>query len=119
MHGTPTDPRLNLTYDDPVWRQVVGDVRFRTALSHAINREEIIDAIYFGFATPSTYVPSAYDPELANRLLDDGPGPTRRSGLPAGAGRQADSVRDRHGDRGESAPQATIIATPHRWRFRC
>ena len=71
MHGTPTDPRLNLTYDDPVWRQVVGDVRFRTALSHAINREEIIDAIYFGFATPSTYVPSAYDPELANRLLDE------------------------------------------------
>ena len=71
MHVSPTDPRLNLTYDDPVWRQVVGDVRFRTALSHAINRDEIIDAIYFGFATPSTFVPTAYDPALANRLLDE------------------------------------------------
>jgi peptide/nickel transport system substrate-binding protein len=71
MHVTPTDPRLNLTYDDPVWRQVVNDVRFRKALSHAINRAEIIDAIYFGFATPSTFVPATYDPDLANRLLDE------------------------------------------------
>lgn len=71
MHVSPTDPRLNLTYDDPVWRQVVGDVRFRTALSHAINRDEIIDAIYFGFASPSTFVPAAYDPAMANRLLDE------------------------------------------------
>ena len=71
MHVTPTDARLNLTYDDPVWREVVNDVRFRRALSHAINREEIIDAIYFGFATPSTFVPASYDPELANRLLDE------------------------------------------------
>ena len=71
MHVSPTDARLNLTFDDPVWRQVVGDVRFRTALSHAINRDEIIDAIYFGFATPSTFVPSAYDPDTANRLLDE------------------------------------------------
>ena len=71
MHVSPTDPRLNLTYDDPVWRQVVGDVRFRKALSHAINRDEIIDAIYFGFATPSTFVPTAYDPAMANRLLDE------------------------------------------------
>ena len=71
MHVSPTDARLNLTFDDPVWRQVVGDVRFRTALSHAINRDEIIDAIYFGFATPSTFVPSAYDPDMANRLLDE------------------------------------------------
>ena len=71
MHVTPTDARLNLTYDDPVWREVVNDVRFRRAISHAINREEIIDAIYFGFATPSTFVPASYDPELANRLLDE------------------------------------------------
>lgn len=71
MHVSPTDPRLNLTYDDPVWRQVVGDVRFRKALSHAINRDEIIDAIYFGFASPSTFVPAAYDPAMANRLLDE------------------------------------------------
>ena len=71
MHITPTDPRINLTYDDPAWRQVVNDVRFRKALSHAINREEIIDAIYFGFATPSTFVPAAFDPDMANQLLDD------------------------------------------------
>ncbi len=71
MHVSPTDARLNLTNADPVWRQVVRDVRFRIALSHAIDRAAIIDAIYFGFAKPSTFVPSAYDPAKANKLLDE------------------------------------------------
>jgi peptide/nickel transport system substrate-binding protein len=71
MHVTPADVVLNLTYDDPVWRQVVRDVRFRQALNMAIDREEIIDSIYFGFAELPTHVPSEFNPERANELLDE------------------------------------------------
>ncbi|MGQ9630584.1 MAG: ABC transporter substrate-binding protein [bacterium] len=71
MHVAPVDVFLNLTHSDPIWRQVVRDVRFRKALSLGINRREIIDAVYFGFAEPSESVPSTYDPKEANRLLDE------------------------------------------------
>src|SRR5262249_20082132 len=75
----------NLTYPDPVWRTVFQDVRFRRAMSVAINRAEINEVLYFGMATPAqmTAHPSSraykeqyarawaqYDPGLANRLLD-------------------------------------------------
>jgi len=71
MHVSPADISLNLTYPDPVWRKVVRDVRFRKALNMAINREEIVDAVYLGFAEPATAVPNIYNPEEANRLLDE------------------------------------------------
>ncbi|MGQ9631713.1 MAG: ABC transporter substrate-binding protein [bacterium] len=71
MHRTTVDIFLNLTHPDPVWRQVVRDVRFRRALGHAINSEEIVDAVYSGFAQPPIQRPSKYDPDLANRLLDE------------------------------------------------
>ncbi|NLA52481.1 MAG: ABC transporter substrate-binding protein, partial [Alcaligenaceae bacterium] len=71
MHVTPTDIFLNLTYEDPVWRQVVRDVRFRQALNYAIDKEEIIDSIYYGFAEASQMIPSEYDPDKANQLLDE------------------------------------------------
>lgn len=61
----------NLTYEDPVWRKLVRDVRFRKALSLAINYEEIIETIYLGFANPTTLTPSEYNPEKANQLLDE------------------------------------------------
>lgn len=41
----------NLNVDDPVWREIVRDVRFRRALSLAINRREINQVIYYGLAT--------------------------------------------------------------------
>lgn len=71
MHVTPTDIFLNLSYDDPDWRKVVQDVRFRKALSLATNRGEIIDAIYFGFADPGQIINSTFDLTEANRLLDE------------------------------------------------
>jgi len=67
----PVDISYNCTYPDPVWRKIVRDVRFRKALSMAINREEIIDAVYFGFAELPTIIPSVYDPQKANQLLDE------------------------------------------------
>ncbi len=42
----------NLTVNDPVWRTLMRDVRFRVALSHAIDRDEINQVIYYGLATP-------------------------------------------------------------------
>src|SRR5690606_5384042 len=64
---------LNLTYDDETWRSVVGDVRFRRALSLAINRDEIIEQFYQGeFARlPEESNPADYDPDAANALLDE------------------------------------------------
>jgi peptide/nickel transport system substrate-binding protein len=71
MHRTTADPVLNLTYNDPVWRQVTRDIRFRKALNMAINREEILDTVYYGFAALPGSVPSTYNPQEANRLLDE------------------------------------------------
>jgi peptide/nickel transport system substrate-binding protein len=76
----------NLNVADPVWRALLRDVRFRRALSLAINRYEINQAIYYGLAIPGqdTVLPASplYRPEYrsawakfdlaaANRLLDE------------------------------------------------
>jgi peptide/nickel transport system substrate-binding protein len=76
----------NLNYEDEVWRGLFQDARFRRALSVAINRREINNAIYYGLARESanTILPasplfkpeyaaswSQYDVDLANRLLDE------------------------------------------------
>ena len=73
MHRLPINFMLNLTYKDPAWRKVTGDVRFRQALSLAINRKEILETFYLGeFARlPVETNPSDYDPERAQRLLDE------------------------------------------------
>jgi peptide/nickel transport system substrate-binding protein len=76
----------NLNYGDPVWKSVIRDVRFRRALSIAIDRREINMAVFYGLAKSSadTVLPDSplYKPELAsswivhdivqaNRLLDE------------------------------------------------
>jgi peptide/nickel transport system substrate-binding protein len=82
----------NLNVDDPEWRQLLRDVRFRRALSLAINRHEINEVVYFGLAVESAntvlqrsplFRPefrsawSKFDVKAANALLD-GLGLTRR-----------------------------------------
>ena len=47
----PVVHAFNFAFEDPVWRQLAGDLRFRQALNLAINRAEIIDAVYYGFAS--------------------------------------------------------------------
>ena len=54
-----------------MWREVVNDVRFRQAISHAIDREEIIDSVYLGFAEKTPLIPAEYDPDAASALLDE------------------------------------------------
>lgn len=76
----------NLNVQDPVWRELVRDVRFRRALSLAINRSEINQVIYYGFAREVNdsvfpdcplYKPeystawAQFDLKKANALLDD------------------------------------------------
>ena len=70
---------LNLTLDDPVWREIVLDIRFRQAINMAIDREEINEDVYAGTGTITTVVPSEYDPDGANALLDE-MGLTERDG---------------------------------------
>jgi peptide/nickel transport system substrate-binding protein len=66
-------PVINLNYEhpDPNWQQLVHDVRFRKALSIGIDRQAIIENVYQGIGEPSTWVPSEFDPDEANRLLDE------------------------------------------------
>ena len=76
----------NLNVNDPMWRELLRDVRFRRALSLAINRHEINQVIYYGLGIPgnNTVLPLSplYEPDYrdrwtefdlaeANRLLDE------------------------------------------------
>jgi peptide/nickel transport system substrate-binding protein len=70
IHRTSGVAFLNLTYPDEAWRKVVQNVDFRRALSVAIDRVELIDAVYYGLGEPSHLNPNEYDPDLANELLD-------------------------------------------------
>lgn len=77
---------LNLNSKDPVKREIFQNRDFRIGLSHAINRQEIIDLVFVGQGEPYQLAPrpeselydeemakqyTEYDPELANEYLDD------------------------------------------------
>ena len=76
----------NLNFRDPVWREVMRDLRFRRALSLAIDRRMINRALYFGlgneggmsvlsqsplFDLKNSYRSAVYYPAKANALLDE------------------------------------------------
>ncbi|GLQ25485.1 ABC transporter substrate-binding protein [Sulfitobacter pacificus] len=76
----------NLNFNDPVWREVMRDVRFRRALSMGIDRRMINRALYFGlgneggmtalsssplFNSDDLLAWSGMDIAAANTLLDD------------------------------------------------
>jgi peptide/nickel transport system substrate-binding protein len=76
---------FNITHIDAKLRAVYGDLRFRQAVSLAINRQEMNEVMYFGLGTPSQAMPAdlsfeqpedhaymiEYDPDKANALLDE------------------------------------------------
>ncbi len=71
---SPTNIMINYTYEDEAWQQVAGDVRFRQALSLAIDREEVLDSVYYNLASLPTLVAdefNRYDPAAAEILLDE------------------------------------------------
>lgn len=63
----------NLNAADPVWREVFRDVRFREALSIAIDRDGLSQFLYFGLATPANNTvleeSPLHTPEIANACL--------------------------------------------------
>jgi peptide/nickel transport system substrate-binding protein len=114
----------NLNTKDDTWRKLFRDVRMRRALSLAINRTEINEAIFFGLARPSgdTVLPSSplykekyrtrwidFDLEKANALLDelglDKRGYDGIRKLPDG--RRAEIILD---TAGESSEQSDVLA---------
>lgn len=117
----------NLNAEDPVWRGLLRDVRFRRALSLAVHRREINRVMYYGQAIESqnTVLPesplfrpeyqtswAAFDLAAANRLLDE-IGMTRRDSrgirlLPDG--RSADIVVE---TTGESSEEADVLQLVH------
>jgi peptide/nickel transport system substrate-binding protein len=78
---------FNVTSEDLEKRKVFGDVRFRKAMSIAMNRDEINEVVFFGLGKPAQYIafsptPSfineelenyatKFDPAAANALLDE------------------------------------------------
>ncbi len=76
----------NLAHKDPKMRELLNTKDFRIALSHAIDREEIIDLIFLGQGEPWQIGPpeghalynetlakqyTEFDPEAANQMLDE------------------------------------------------
>ncbi len=112
----------NLNVNDPVWRTVLRDVRFRRALSMAIDRSLVNQVLYFGLATEAnnTLLPESpmfrevyqkkwakFDKKAADKLLDEiglkrGPDGFRR--LPDG--RLLEVIVE---TAGESSEQADVL----------
>ena len=97
------DPNLNA--NDPVWRELLRDVRFRRALSLGINRHEINQVLFFGLARESanTMLPQSplYKPEYATALRDYDPAQANRA---AGRGGARQARRRRHPPAARRAP---------------
>ena len=78
---------FNVTHEDEAKRNVFGDIRFREAMSIAINRAELNDVGFFGEGTPQQYIgfspkpafvsdkwmsyATEFDAARANSLLDE------------------------------------------------
>jgi peptide/nickel transport system substrate-binding protein len=79
---------FNINHKDEALREIFGDLRFRKAMSLAINRAEIVEIVYLGQAEPLQATPADpntvdfvteehltsftnYDPDAANALLDE------------------------------------------------
>ncbi len=112
LHGVDVAIQPNLTCPDERLRAIFRDVRFRRALSLAIDRGEINQMLYFGHATPrqTTVIPSSrfyekrfataytrHDPAEARRLLDE-------MGL-----------RDRDGDGRREGPDGRALSPTLEW----
>lgn len=84
---------FNITHRDPMLRKIFADVRFRQAVSLALNRGEMNETLWFGLGKPQAALPLnvpfvtdadrnymiKHDSAAANKLLDD-------MGLRRGAG---------------------------------
>lgn len=117
----------NLNASDPEWRKLMRDVRFRRALSLAIDRDDLNQSVYLGLAKPSNntvmerselFKPeyatkwATYDPKLAATLLDEAGlnkrGPDGIRLLPGG--RSATIVVEHSSEETENSDALMLIA---------
>jgi peptide/nickel transport system substrate-binding protein len=69
---TPTNIFINMTYgNDEEYKSIVRNVKFRQALNKAIDRDELIDTLYYGYAEPSRFADPTLDLVGAERLLQE------------------------------------------------
>ncbi len=65
---------FNLTHDDPIKREIFQNKDFRIGLSHAINRQEIVDLLMVGQGEPWQVAPipgsALYNERLSTQYLD-------------------------------------------------
>ncbi|MCY3781502.1 MAG: ABC transporter substrate-binding protein [Chloroflexi bacterium] len=65
---------INLTHLDPAKREIFQNKDFRIGLSHAINRQEIVDIVYLGQGEPRQIAPNPdspfYDEEFAYQYTE-------------------------------------------------
>ncbi len=117
----------NLNVKDEVWRKMMRDVRFRRALSLAVDRDELNEVVYIGLAKPSNntimqrstlFKPeyatrwANYDPKTANALLDE-MGLTNRNDLGFRLlpdGRPATIIVEHASEETEDADALSLIA---------
>ncbi|NLF01773.1 MAG: hypothetical protein GX601_12430, partial [Anaerolineales bacterium] len=72
LHADGNTFFFNGCTNDPVVRALFNDVRFRQACNYAMNRQEINDNVFLGFASlPENIQDSEYSQEKANALLDE------------------------------------------------
>jgi peptide/nickel transport system substrate-binding protein len=68
---------LNLSHPDALKREIFRNQNFRIGLSHAINRQEILDFLYDGEGKPWQAAPDEdslfYDPQMGNMYLEFDP----------------------------------------------
>ena len=77
---------FNLCHPDPVLHEIFNDKRFRFAMSHAMNRDEVIEAVYLVQGEPGQPAPLSttsffdesqaknaieFNQDLANSMLDE------------------------------------------------
>ncbi|MBL4749243.1 MAG: ABC transporter substrate-binding protein [Amylibacter sp.] len=61
---------FNVNSENPEKRKVFGDVKFRQAMSVAMNRDEINEVVYFGLGKPAAYVAFSPSPSFVTEEMD-------------------------------------------------
>jgi peptide/nickel transport system substrate-binding protein len=83
IHGSDLAIQLNYNHADAKLRKLFWDVRFRRALSLAIDRNEMNEIIYFGRGVPRqvTVIPESdyFDPKFATAYTQFDPGTSNRT----------------------------------------
>ena len=70
MHVNPTSLKCNYSIANENDRKVMNNLKFRKALNLAINRDEILENIYFNMGEKPKYG-QVFDPSAAEDLLDE------------------------------------------------